>query len=245
MRQSTLARGIATFTCALWLCGLSVIPANSEERVDVIKLRGGELRLINNDRYQPKAVINGQEFSFGPEYVGHEITFHLSDRDVVVLSSEPGAYETPPFFRILSVKADGVAEEIANPEFDAPDGTLITRQDGDVIYFNLGYESGLKKDAVFSPEGLTISMTPVAHPAYDQDDCEWLYRQALGECVHKIGRSCQRMEHSTSTVRGLYGLQNNPRWKVAESRFGDACKLTCKGKKRPAYTEFAKDVCEP
>ena len=245
MRHVTSARGIATVTCALWLCGLGIIPANAEDRVDVIKLRGGELRLLNNDQYRPKAVINGQEFSFGPESVVHEITFHLSDRDVVVLSSEPGAYETPPFFRILSVKSDGGVEEIADPDFDAPDGTLITRQEGDVIHFNLGYENGLKKDAVFSPDGLIISMKPVERPAYDQDDCKWLYRQALGECVNKIDRSCKQIEHSTATVRGLYGLENNPRWKVAESRFGNACKQACKSEKRPDYTKFAKGVCGP
>jgi len=246
MRESTLGRGIATLICGA-LLSCSLISASAEERVEVVKLRGGELRLINNDEYQPKAVINGQEFAFAPQYIGLGSTFKLSDRDVVVLSSDAGGSGTPPFYRIFSIRLNGTVEEMTTPEFDTADDTLVGKQRGNVIYFDLGYDSGLRKDAVLSSEGLKVSTKSVARPAYDRNDCKWLYGQALGECVKNPDnyRPCDNVFHSMSTVRGLYSLEQNPRWNVAKDRFALACKKACETKKRPREAGFAKDICGP
>jgi hypothetical protein len=70
----------------------------------------------------------------------------------------------PPQYYIISVKPDGSAEEIADPDFSTRDGTFETSQKGDVVHFDLGYEDGLKKDAVLSSGNLTVAMTQVARP---------------------------------------------------------------------------------
>jgi|tagenome__1003787_1003787.scaffolds.fasta_scaffold20772295_2 hypothetical protein len=244
MRGSLFVRGFATLICGA-LLSCSIIPSSAEEHAEVVKLRGGDLRLINNNEFQPKAVINGQEFPFAPQYIGHESTFRLSDRDVVVLSSDAGGSGTPPFYRIFSVRLNGTVEEITTLEFDTADGTLAGKQRGNVIYFDLGYDSGLKKDAVLSSEGLKVSTKSVARPAYGRKECKWLYGQALGECAKNPDdyHPCDDVFHSMSTVRGLYALEQNPRWNVAKDRFALACKKACETKKRPREAGFAKDIC--
>ena len=120
-------------------------------------------------------------------------------------------------------------------------------QRGNVIKFDLGYDAGLKKDAILTSKGLTVLKKRVARPAYNREECKWLYGQALGECVKNPDdhHPCDDVSHSMSTVRGLYALEENPRWAIAKDRFALACKKACETKKRPAQAAFAKSICGP
>jgi hypothetical protein len=104
-----------------------------------------------------------------------------------------------PSYRIIVVPFKGAAREVEHDTFE------VTKR-GNVIKFDLGYEAGFKKNAVLTSMGLTVLKKRVAHPAYDQDECKWMYGQALGECLANVSGDGSRvkMHRSMSTVRGLY-----------------------------------------
>lgn len=249
MRELTLTRGISTAFCGVLLWAVACMPAAgaSEDRTDLIKLVGGELRILNYyavDRW-PKVEINGQEFSFGAGSTYLEKRFRLSDRDIVIFATDLGGSGTRPLYDILSVGFRGAVARYET--LYPPDDTFIAKQKGNTIYIDLGYDKGLKKDAVLSAKGLTVSMKPIARAAYDRKDCKWLYEQALEDCVarHSGTRVCTDLDLSMAAVRGLAAMENNPRWKIGGPRFEKLCAATCEGRKSPSYAEFAKDVCGP
>ena len=246
MPEMTLARTVATVVCGvvLWVSGIQ--PTVAAEQVKIIKLRGGELRLVNNDEHKPKAVINGKEFLFLPKQVAHKATYRLSDRDVVILTTTDNLSSyTSPEHRFFSVRTDGAVEEIDHPHLRLAARSFVGEKKGDAVYFDLGYYDGLKIDAVLSTKGLQILEKPVIRPAYNSKDCKWLYESAVGECVTRFRPACDLLDYSIGTRFRLDVLVKNPRWKVAEERFDAICEVACKAKKRPAYSQFAKSICGP
>ena len=164
-----------------------------------------------------------------------------------MISNDPMGSGVWPSYRIIVVPFKGAAREVDHPDFDNPDTTFEVTQTGNVIKFDLGYDNGFKKDAVLTSKGLMVLNKRVARPVYNRNECKWIYGQALGECLANISGdgSCVNMHRSMSTVRGLYHLEENPRWAVAKDRFELACKKACETKKRPHEVEFAKDICGP
>jgi hypothetical protein len=67
----TLAKGVATVTCGLWLWAVGSSSANAE----VINLAGGQLYILNGEDKAPKVQINDQEFDLGYGDASHAHTF--------------------------------------------------------------------------------------------------------------------------------------------------------------------------
>jgi hypothetical protein len=241
MRDSTLPRILGPVMCGLWFWIGSLPSAHAGEQVKVIQLRGGELRLVNNDERKPKAVINGKEFLFVPDYIGFKETLQLSDRDVIILTSDTDRY-SPPKYRVFSLTTTGLAQEIDDLTFRTV-GTLVATKKGDAIHFDLGYYRGLKVNAVLSSAGVEVSRRPVARPAFDQKDCKWMYETALDNCINDLETGCDLAKPPSRTAFALNAFEHHPRWKVAESRFEATCQAACKAKKRPSFGAFAKNVC--
>ena len=124
--------------CGVWLCALGVAPAEAAEQVKTIKLRGGDVQLINNDEQKPEAVINRKKFLFLPKYITLTETFRLSDRDVMILKSDEGFSYNPPTYRVFSLRTDGIVEEIENPYFGLYNRALTAEKVGDAVHFDLG-----------------------------------------------------------------------------------------------------------
>src|SRR4051812_39678410 len=172
MPTSTFAKGLATVMCGAWLWASGMQPGDAAEQVQTISLRGGELRLVNNDERKPKAVINGKEFLFLPDYIGHKATFQLSDRDIVILISDTGRFGGLEY-RVFSIRTNGVVQEIDDLDFRRRNDTnFIATKKEDAVHFDLGYYRGLKIDAVLSPRGLDVTRRAVARPAFGQKDCK-------------------------------------------------------------------------
>jgi len=236
------ARTLTTVICGVWLCASSTQPVGAAEQTKTIQLRGGELRLVNNDELKPKAVINGKEFLFVPDYIGFKETLELSDRDIIILTTDAEKYREPKY-RVFSLTTAGLARELDDLTFWS-NGTVVATKKGDAIHFDLGYYRGLKVNAVVSPQGVEVTRRPVAHPAIEQKDCTWMYQKALDDCMN-LARSCEPSSIPFRTSFAMHPFEHNPRWKIAESRFEATCQAVCKAKKRPSYRAFAKDVCGP
>ena len=254
MRGSTLARGTATALCGLWLVGVPSMAQETEqpeERVETVRLVAGEMQIVTTykaDEKNAKVRFKGQEFDLGYGGALHHKTFRLRDREIVIVESWGDVRGMPPDHDVFSVGRRGSVEHIKNKEFSTSDGTFSVIQKANTLYFNLGYEQGLKKDAILSAAGLRVSKKPVARPAFDNGDCKWLYEQALDDCVvtsKVFTRPCDEVFHPMATERGFNSLRENPRWRVAEGRVSLVCKKACEAKRPPARAEFRKDVCGP
>lgn len=239
MSASTFAKGLATVMCGAWLWASGMQPGDAAEQVQTIRLRGGELRLVNNDEKKPKAVFNGKEFLFEPESIEHRATFRLSDRDVVILVSDKSVLTRP---RVFTFGKDGAAEEI---QILGMRDHVVGIKKGDAVHLDLGYFRGLKIDAIVSPKGVAVSEKRMRRPAFDRNTCRWLHNDVLTECIDRLNEACNFISIPTGTAMRLNDLEQHPRWKLVSDRFEASCEAACKANKKPAYTAFAKDVCGP
>ena len=248
MPAPNLARTLATAICGVWLGMAGTQPAHAGEQVTTIQLRGGEIRLVNNDERKPKAVLNGKEFLFVPETVRHEATYALSDRDIVILVSDDGtipAFDDPTIrTRVFSLTTGGAVEEFSGLDSRMTKGFVAKKKD-DAVHFDLGHSKGKKVEAVLSPKGLQVSESRVLHPAFDQKTCKWLHDSILEECIYRLNKKCAAESLPPRIIYRLSDLDDHPRWAVAEKRLDAACEAACKAKKRPNYSGFAKTVCGP
>jgi hypothetical protein len=237
MRESTLARGIATLVCGLVFCVAVVAWAKAQS----FGLADGQLDVVYNDDKSPVAHFKGKKIPLGYGHATHSETFTLSDRQIVIFETLGDVRGMPPQYSILSVGPRGAFRDVSGRKFYTADGTFLAMQKGDVIEFNLGYADGLKKTAVLSSKGMKVSLTKVTRPQIPEQNCKEL-QEVLSECAMKS--SCdQPMDLSMATWRVLSRLENNPRWKVGGSRFHGLCTKACETQQTPNYANVATDVC--
>jgi hypothetical protein len=79
---------------------------------------------------------------------------------------------------------------------------------------------------------------------WSDEQCTWLYRQALGECLAQTPCTSSRQElhFTTPTQRGIAMLEAvlPPR---NQAMFYDICRHACRDRKLPAYAEFHLEFC--
>ncbi len=200
MRELTLARGIATVACgAVWLIRLSADFTTPMPKISVIKLAGRssshrEQLKSRRSTIKMRTVARSkvQDIRSWTTVLRCRLTETFAPavnrRDSHTCNLWPTSEGCPPRYAdILSVGRRGTVQHIQESGIVQPPTTpsLLTQR-GDVIDFILGYEDGLKKSAVLSAEGLTVSTTTEARPAIPKRDCQWLYKQALSECAKEL-----------------------------------------------------------
>jgi hypothetical protein len=81
---------------------------------------------------------------------------------------------------------------------------------------------------------------------FTEENCRWLHRQFLGECIgfQACPRERAGMDLSMSTVRGLSSLETVLTVRAAQ-QIDVACLQACKTRTRMPYKEWRRRICQP
>lgn len=79
--------------------------------------------------------------------------------------------------------------------------------------------------------------------ALPTSDCDWLYNQALGECVSLPGESCESPgeQLSLAVLRGTNYMNEKPGYN--DDAFVQACMTACTKRQKPSREVFGRSVC--
>lgn len=135
-------------------------------------------------------LLNGQpirpafERSGDYGYVYFQNRFELGSQDVVVLSaSAGGSGSPPPLLHVIVLGPDDERRVVSDPRFRSADGTQSVAADRGRLRFDLGYENGRRKTAVFDGDELTVDYRSVEPTPISVEQCSALYEIVVEECT--------------------------------------------------------------
>jgi hypothetical protein len=180
--------------------------------------------------------------------------FALGPVDIVILGATGGGSGSPPqrLHLVIVDPASGPRLE-TDPDFRSVDWTENVASDGNRLWFDLGYDEGNRKTAVFAAGGLRIDRTPAAPTPLSDEICRSV-RGALQDCRARAngrdlaGYSISRLIDdyrllSTASRNVLRAVSHHPGFSGDE--FVLACGLMSEAPAVAAYDQFAEAVCRP
>jgi hypothetical protein len=160
----------------------------------------------------------------------------LGDRDIVIFVATAGGSGSPPAtLNLLSVGPAGIGEMVSDLEFHSGDGTQRIAVTDDRIYFDLGFETELRKSATFGPDGLNITRFETNATSLPQADC-WHLFSIVGSA------SCLRnSSFSLADERWLSSLDEHPAFD--KENFLQICAAARAAGSPPLSEVFSEQVC--
>ena len=169
-----------------------------------------------------------------------------NSRDVVLFGSNCGGSACPQnqfYFLILDREKD--PEVITHEDFSADPDDLKLSVDGERLIIDLGFQAGKHKNAVLQGNKLGIELETVPKSFVGEENCRWLYDEALGACKdsQESDTSCRAPQNSFPgyLTRGVAAVGEHPGF--ARESFERRCKIACESAKIVDYPTFAKEVC--
>ena len=167
-------------------------------------------------------------------------------RDVVLFGSNCGGSACPQNqFYFLVLEPDKAPEVITHRDCIADPDDLKLSVEGERLIIDLGFQAGKHKSAVLQGNKLGIELETVPKSFVGEENCRWLYDEALGACKdsQEADTSCRDPQSSFQgyLTRGVAAVGEHPGF-VGEA-FERRCKIACESAKIVDYPTFAKEVC--
>lgn len=167
-------------------------------------------------------------------------------RDVVLFGTNCGGTACPQDqFHFLLLDNDAEPTVVTHSDFNAMPEDLTLNVDGERLLLDLGFQAGKHKNAVLQGRQLGIELETVPKSFVGEENCRWLYEEALGACkeYQETDATCRDPQASFAghLTRGVAAVSEHPGF-VSES-FARRCKIACESAKIVDYPTFAKEVC--
>ncbi|HEY0466968.1 MAG TPA: hypothetical protein VGC79_22350 [Polyangiaceae bacterium] len=186
---------------------------------------------FNGDLVKPPMSRSGD---FG--IVAIREVFMLADHVVVLLAATAGGSGSPPpLLLLLTVDAQGESDLVIDPQFRSMDWTERVASSGVRLYFNLGYQDGKRKTAVYEDNRIEVSFADAEPVPLPGDTCRRLY-ESVSNGLCALGQP-----FSQAVVRSLRALDNRPGFE--SQRIVRACEIAKEVGEAPPYPTFQSDVC--
>lgn len=215
---------------------------------DVVETRFGKLEITSKPHSPPDTLTLGGKNVFQQE--GFYLSLHeyikQNDRDIVIFGSNCGGTACPQNqFHFLILTPDNPPLLINDSQFSADPEDVSLSVDGDRLILELGYQAGKHKTAILQGNTLSINMEAVAKSFVGEENCRWLYDEALGLCreFREADPACGDPQLSLPgyLTRGIDAIAEHPGY--AGEAFNRRCKIACETDKTVDYPTFAKEVC--
>lgn len=216
---------------------------------NALQTRFGKLELARSEPEMPPDTL-----SLDGKPVFQQEAFYLSlhqyikqnQRDIVLFGSNCGGTACPQnqfYFLLLDKSKD--PEIRSEDDFTAYPDDLKLNVDGDRLLLDLGFQAGKHKVATLQGDQLSIQLENVAKSFLGEENCRWLYDEALSACrdYRDTDPTCQDPQASFAgyLMRGVAAVGEHPGF-MADA-FGRRCKIACESDKTVDYPTFAKEVC--
>lgn len=216
---------------------------------DTLQTRYGKLEITHSAPDLPPDTL-----SLDGKPVFQKEAFYLSlhqyikqnQRDVVLFGSNCGGTACPQNqFYYLLLDKDKAPDIKTGDAFTAYPDDLKLSVDSDRLILDLGYQAGKHKTAILQGENLNIALETVSKSFLGEENCRWLYDEALSACRDNHGGdvSCQDPQASYAgyLIRGIAAVGEHPGFN--NEAFSRRCKIACESDKTVDYPTFAKEVC--
>jgi hypothetical protein len=216
---------------------------------DAAATRFGKLEISPSQPDMPPDALkldNKQVFQQEGFYLSLHQYIKQNARDLVLFGSNCGGTACPQnqfYFLLLDKGTD--PEVVTHPDFTADPEDVKLSVDGERLILDLGFQAGKHKTAVLQGNKLGIELETVAKSFVGEENCRWLYDEALGACkdYQESDASCRDPQAGFPgyLTRGVAAVGEHPGF-VGES-FDRRCKIACESAKIVDYPTFAKEVC--
>lgn len=221
------------------------LPESSPEQVTT---RAGLLKVTRSTpQSTPDSItLNGKTvFKAQDEYVSIQRLFKLPSYDAVLISTNCGGSGcTYDGFSFLLVDGKRVVT-VSHKDFVAISGEVKTRQQGDKVLLELGFEEKKRKVAVLNGKKVTVQTVAAPKQALREDFCQWLHKDALDACVYARHEDTQcanpQATFGGAVMRGVNAAGDHPGFDA--NQFSKACVAACKTGKADRYVSFGRLVC--
>jgi hypothetical protein len=216
---------------------------------DAIDTRFGKVDITSDAPNVPADTlkVNGQEvFRAKAFYLSLHQYIRQGQRDVVLFGSNCGDTSCPQtqFYGFL-LAIDAKPQILTQENFTAKAGELTVKADGEKILLDLGFNAGKHKSAVLDGEKLSINLETVPEAFIGEEQCQWLYTDALNACkdYHEVDEKCTepQTDFTEYLQHGMTVLVDIPGYKDAS--FERYCANACATQQTPDYEAFAMEVC--
>lgn len=216
---------------------------------ETLDTRFGKLQIIHSKpELPPDSLLLDDKQVFQQEgfYLSLHYYIKQNNRDVVLFSANCGGSACPQDqFHFLLLDKDAEPNIISHSDFNAVPEDLTVNVDGERLLLDLGFQAGKHKNAVLQGSQLGIELETVPKSFVGEENCRWLYEEALGACkeYQETDANCRDPQASFPgyLTRGVAAVSEHPGF-VGES-FARRCKIACESAKIVDYPTFAKEVC--
>jgi hypothetical protein len=216
---------------------------------DAIQTRFGKLEITHSKPDMPPDTL---KLDGKPVYQqeGFYLSLHQyvkqNARDIVLFGSNCGGTACPQNqFHYLLLDKDAPPVIVSDSQFSADPEDVALSVDGDRLLLDLGYQAGKHKTATLQGDKLGISMAAVEKSFLGEENCRWLYDDALGLCreYREADPGCGDPQTSFPgyLTRGIDAIAEHPGF-IGDA-FDRRCKIACETDKTVDYPTFAKEVC--
>lgn len=216
---------------------------------EAVDTRFGKLDITRSQPEMPPdtLLLTGEQvFQQEGFYLSLHYYLRQNERDIVLFSSNCGGTACPQHqFYYLILRPDAEPLLLTDNQFVATPEDLDLQVDGGRLLLDLGYQAGKHKTATLAGETLHVTLEAVAKSFLGEENCRWLYEEALGSCrdYRETDARCQEIESSFPGYlsRGIAAVAEHPGF-VREA-FERRCTLACTTDSTVDYPTFAKEVC--
>lgn len=216
---------------------------------DAVQTRFGKLEIVRSAADKPPDTLNmdaTQVFRQEGFFLALHQYVRQNERDLVLFSSNCGGSDCPQDqLYILRLEKDKQPEVLSKENFFAYPENISLKAEGERLILDLGFESGQRKTATMDGKELQITLEKAEKMFLGEEDCQWLYNDALQGCqeYRDTDEKCADPQASFPSylMRGVGALSDHPGF--GSEAFGRYCFSTCDTSARPDYALFAKDVC--
>lgn len=225
----------------------SVLPEPSPEQ---LQTRQGLLSIGRSSAEMPPdtLLLAGKAVhSAEGNYIALHKLFPMGDSDVVLFSSNCGGSGcSENEFGFLVLKPNANPKVVSQKNFFAGIPQVKTRQQGDTIHLQLGYNAGKKTLATYHNEQVSIEYKSLPPQALDADECKWLYDELVKQiCISAKSEdpTCADPEATFTgfAMRGLAGVAEYPGFQA--EGFTQQCQQACRTGKTVDYASFSHVAC--
>jgi uncharacterized protein YecT (DUF1311 family) len=225
----------------------SLLPDPSPEQ---LQTRQGRLSIGRSSADMPPdtLLLDGKAVhSEEGNYIAMHKLFPIGETDVVLFSSNCGGSGcSENEFGFLVLKPNAAPKVVSQKDFSAGVPQVKTRQQGDTVYLQLGYNAGRKTIATYKDEHVSIDYKTLPPQALEADECKWLYDELVkGVCisVKSDDPTCADPEGTFTgfAMRGLAAVAEYPGFKA--DGFTQQCKQACRTGKTVDYASFSYVAC--
>lgn len=216
---------------------------------ETLDTRFGKLQITHSKpELPPDSLLLDDKQVFQQEgfYLSLHYYIKQNARDVVLFGTNCGGTACPQDqFHFLLLDNDAEPTVVTHSDFNAMPEDLTLNVDGERLLLDLGFQAGKHKNAVLQGRQLGIELETVPKSFVGEENCRWLYEEALGACkeYQETDANCRDPQASFAghLTRGVAAVSEHPGF-VSES-FARRCQIACESAKIVDYPTFAKEVC--